>query len=184
MTFRILKTGDGRQRGLISDWTAWLKMADIFHDRYLDRIRYSPFSCHEVSCVGFLASAAAMAGFVPASEYQIEKTDKNDPKKLVNGRADLWFAAGERCYSIEAKTAYWDATPNNLSKMLCKASNDAYCIQEDEYNYAAGCLIAHVDSEERKETYEDFADSSDVDLSFHIGPEGVDGAYLYFSLKD
>lgn len=56
------------------------------------------------------------------------------------------------------------------------------CIQREEYHYAAGGLIALVRYPERAKMYEDFANSGTVDIAYHIGPDGEDGAYLYFKL--
>lgn len=47
---------------------------------------------------------------------------------------------------------------------------------------AAGGLIARVRDERRLKTYREFAESEDVDLAYRIGPDGEDGAFLYFRL--
>lgn len=183
MAFRELKRLDGRQRGLLQDWEAWLKQADKLYGRFLDDVGDSPFLYHEVASVGFLASAAAMAGFVPLAEYEVIKRGRNDKRTRVDGRADLWFSSGQRSYSFECKRAYFSATKKNLSDMLTHAKDDIACIQRDESHYAAGCLLARVRDAKRVEIYEQFAQSDEVDFAYHIGPDGEEGAYLYFSLN-
>lgn len=182
MAFRELKRYDGRQRGLLQDWEAWLTQADILYDRFLETVGDSPFVYHEVASVGFLASSAAMAGFVPLAEYEVIKRGRNDKRTRVDGRADLWFSSGPRFYSFECKRAHFSATRKNLADMMSLAVKDIACIQREEYHYAAACLLARVRDAERTEIYEDFAQSDDVDFAYHIGPEGAEGAYIFFSL--
>jgi hypothetical protein len=183
MTFRSIKVRDGRLRGLISDWENWLIQADSLYCRFLDRVGDSPFLYHEVASVGFLASAAAMAGFVPLAEYEIIKRGHDDKRARVDGRADLWFGSDARAYSFEFKRAVVAATAKNLQNCLTSASSDIARIQRDEYHYAAGGLIARVRDENRLEVYEAFAKSEHVDLAYAIGPAGPDGAYLFFKLR-
>ena len=57
------------------------------------------------------------------------------------------------------------------------------CIKRDEYHYAAGGLLAFVGEEKRLNTYHEFAESDDVDLAYRIGPDGHNGAFLYFRLQ-
>ncbi|WP_234181014.1 hypothetical protein [Sphingopyxis sp. NFH-91] len=182
MAFRELKRYDGRQRGLLQDWEAWLEQADKLYDRFLGDVGDSPFLFHEVASVGFLASAAAMAGFVPLAEYAVIKRGRNDKRTRVDGRADLWISSGSRSYSFECKRAYFSATRKNLGNMLEHAKKDIACIQGDESHYAAGCVLARVRDAKRIDLYEQFAQSDEVDLAYHIGPEGEEGAYIYFSL--
>jgi hypothetical protein len=66
--------------------------------------------------------------------------------------------------------------------MLEHARKDTACIPGDDPHYAAGCLLARFRDAKRIELYEQFAGSDEVDLAYHIGPEGEEGAYLYFSL--
>lgn len=182
MTLKVLKHGDGRRRGLISDWDAWMRQADALYMRFLDRVGESPFGYHEVAATGFLASAAAMAGFIPLAEYEIIKRGKADRRTRSGGRADLWFASPERAYSFEVKRAWLAATPGNLRERLNAAADDIGCIQEDEYHYAAGLLITKVRDVHRAPTYEALAQDDAVDLAYRIGPDGEEGAYLYFKL--
>ena len=184
MTFACLKVSDGRRKGLISDWEQWLRSADDLYMRFLARLEESPFSYHEVASVGFLASASAMAGFLPVNEYDIIKRGNADKREKVPGRADLWFDTGDRCYSFEFKRAWFAATPNNLSASLNTALNDIKCVQPDEYHYAAGGLLAFVNDEDRLNTYLEFAEADEVDFSYSIGPEGKNAAFLYFKLVD
>lgn len=182
MSVRTLKLCDGRKRSLIQDWEAWMTAADDLYLRFLDRIGDSPFYYHEVASVGFLASAAAIAGFIPLNEYEIIKKGSEDKRTRGDGRADLWFDSGQRCYSFEAKRAYVAATMKNLNEVLNIAHKDIECIDRSEFHDAAGILIARVRDEHRKDIYEKFAESETVDLAYHIGPEGTDGAYLFFKL--
>jgi hypothetical protein len=182
MGFERLKACDGRLRGLLSDWDGWLEQADTLYLRFLDRVGDSPFLYHEVASVGFLASAAAMAGFTPLAEYEIVKRARYDKRAHVDGRADLWFSSGPRAYSFEFKRAYVAATRRNLADVMRSASNDIACIQRDEYHYAAGAQIARVRDAHRNPTYVEFAKSDLVDLAYHLGPDGEGGAFLFFKL--
>jgi hypothetical protein len=184
MTYKRLKKGEGRRRGLLADWEAWLTNGDTLYDRFIATVGESPFLYHEVASVGFLASAAAMAGFVPLAEYEVIKRGREDKRARVDGRADLWFSSGPRAYSFECKRAFVAATPRNLADVLYQATEDVACIQREEYHYAAGALIARVRDTHRLNIYHDFAESEHVDLAFHIGPDGENGAFLYFKLAD
>jgi hypothetical protein len=179
---QVLKHGDGRRRGLIADWDEWLGHADHLYMRFLDRVGESPFTYHEVAATGFLASAAALAGFIPLAEYEITKRGKLDRRTRALGRADLWFASPQRAYSFEVKRAWLAATPANLRERLTAAADDIGCIPEDEYHYGAGLLITKVRDAHRRPTYELLAQDEAVDLAYRIGPDGEEGAYLYFKL--
>lgn len=181
MSFECLKS-DGRRRGLLADWDSWMREADKLYIRFLERTGESPFYFHEVASVGFLASSAALAGFLPVAEYEIVKRAKHDRRIKVDGRADLWFDAGERCYSFEFKRAYVAATAKNLAEVLKEAGDDIACIDREEYHYAAGGLLARVRDANRDEIYRAFADSEEVDVAYRIGPEGENGAFLFFTL--
>jgi hypothetical protein len=184
MAYRCLKACDGRSRGLLADWESWMQSADLLYVRFLKRLGESPFFYHEVAAVGFLANAAACAGFLPVNEYDIVKRAKSDKRIKVPGRADLWIDSGPRCYSFEFKRAWVAATPNNLSGSLEAASDDIRCVSNDEYHYAAAGLLAAVRDEHRIQKYEAFAHSDEVDLAYHVGPEGENGAYIFFRLKE
>jgi hypothetical protein len=176
--------GDGRRRGLVADWDAWLNKADQLYTKFLDRVGDTPFHYHEVAAVGFLASAAALAGFIPLAEYEIIKRGRHDKRAKGDGRADLWFASDARAYSFEFKRAWLAATANNLRELLSEATGDVACIPRDEYHYAAGALITRVRDEHRLQTYLDFGTSDYVDLAYRIGPKSKDGAFLFFRLDD
>lgn len=182
MALELLKRGDGRRQGLITDWNLWLSHADKLYDRFLTRVGESPFYFHEVASSGFLASAAALAGFVPLAEYEIVKRAKPDRRVKVDGRADLWFSTPERAYSFELKRAWLAATPANLASSLEAAADDIACIPREEYHYAAGVLITRVRDAHREPTYKAFAATDAVDLAYRIGPPGENGAYLFFKL--
>lgn len=182
MTYELLKSCDRRRVGLLADWEKWLINADKLYCRFLDRVGESPFYYHEVASVGFLASAAAMAEFIPLAEYEIVKRGREDKRTRVDGRADFWFGSGGRAYSFEFKRAHVAATANNLSEDLSNAIRDIARIQREEFHYAAGGLIARVRDEFRLTTYRIFAESDNVDLAYRIGPEGVNGAFLFFKL--
>lgn len=175
-----LKRCDGRLKGLLKDWDAWMTEADKLYTRFLERLGESPFAYHEVASVGFLASAAAMAGFVPLAEYEIQKLGRHNKRTKVVGRADLWMNSGKRAYSFEFKRAYFSATQKNLTESLIAAVDDIACIHRDEYHYAAGAVLARVRDPHRLDTYNAFAFSEKVDLSYRLGPEDAEGAFLYF----
>jgi len=182
MAMEVLKRGDGRRRGLIADWDLWLSQADKLYDRFLTRVGESPFYFHEVASSGFLASAAAMAGFVPLAEYEIVKRAKADRRVKADGRADLWFSTPERAYSFELKRAWLAATQGNLAAALEAAADDIARIPREEYHHAAGVLITRVRDTHREPTYRAFAEADGVDLAYRIGPVGENGAYLFFRL--
>ena len=94
MTYERLKGGDGRMRGLLADWDKWLINADQLYYRFLDRVGESPFLYHEVASVGFLASAAAMAGFTPA--------DLNDKAMTTTRGPGRW----SRRFLFTRRTSY------------------------------------------------------------------------------
>lgn len=182
MAFEMLKQSDGRRRGLIGDWNAWLEQADDLYVRFLARVGDSPFTFHEVASSGFLASAAALAGFIPLAEYEIIKRGKLDRRTRADGRADLWFASPDRAYSFELKRALLSATFANLAAGLDAAADDVSCIPREEYHYAAGLLVTRVRDVEREPVYKAFANSGRVDAAYRIGPNGENGAYLFFRL--
>jgi hypothetical protein len=177
-----LKRCDGRLKGLLDDWDAWMTEADKLYSRFLDRLEASPFAYHEVASVGFLASAAVMAGFVSLAEYEIIKRGRHDKRTKGDGRADLWFHTGRRAYSFEFKRAYFSATNKNLTESLETAADDIACIYRDEYHYAAGGVLARVRDPHRLDMYNAFALSDGVDLSYRLGPDDAEGAFLYFKL--
>jgi hypothetical protein len=184
MSFEFITRGDLRRTGLLKDWEAWLQSADALYSRSLETLGYSPFQHHEVSSVGLLAAAAAIAGYTPVMEYEHAKEDRRGDWGTWDGRADLWFSSGSRSYSIEAKRAYWKATAANLKKVLNVAHSDAEYVVPSEYNYAAGLLIGLVVESSREKVYSDFAKTEDVSLAARIGPEGANGAYLFFKLVE
>jgi hypothetical protein len=180
--YKCLKAGDGRLHGLRADWDAWLREAEKLYGRFEDRVGESPFYYHEVAAVGFLASAAAMAGFVPLAEYEVIKRGRTDKRAKVDGRADLWFSSGQRSYSFEFKRARALATPKNLLDRLNRAEHDVARIPREEYHYAAGGLIALVTDERRMDVYTSFARREDVCIAYRVGPEREGCAFLYFRL--
>jgi len=182
MTFECLNS-DGRRRGLSSDWELWLREADELYSRYLARIKASPFDFNEVSAVGFLTAAAARAGFLTLNEYEIVKRNKSDKRRKLAGRADLWISGDLRCYSFEFKRAWHAATIKNLEATLSRARMDIGVIDSDESHYAAGVVLAYVRDESRIKRYRNFANHENVDFAYRIGPDGVTGAYLFFSIK-
>jgi len=182
MSFECI-AADGRRRGLMADWELWLREADLLYGRYLERIEESPFDFNEVSAVGFLSAAAARKDFLTLNEYEIVKRDRSDRRRKVPGRADLWFASDQRSYSFEFKRAWHAATIKNLESTLSRARADIAVIDKDESHYAAGVVLAYVRDERRIERYEKFATHQNVDFAYRIGPKGVTGGYLFFSVK-
>lgn len=184
MSYQCLSSCDGRKRALNSDWEKWMRAANKLYYRFFERFGESPFSYHEVSSVGFLSNAAALAGFLPMTEYEIVKRTSADRRMKGDGRADLWFEGGTRCYSFEAKKALLAATPSNLATSLNAAYDDICRIDYNEYHDAAGLLIAWVQDEYRIEHYQEFATDDFVNAAYHIGPDGKFGAYLFFRLME
>ena len=182
MSYECLKS-DGRRRGLTGDWEAWFRAADGLYNRFLERTGESPFYFHEVASVGFLASASALAGFIPLAEYEVIKRAHHDKRIKVDGRADLWFDAGPRCYSFEFKRAYLAVTTGNLAAVLKEANDNVACIDRDEFHYAAGAMVARVRDLERDSIYRAFADSDTVDFAYRIGPPGENGAFVFLKLR-
>jgi hypothetical protein len=163
-----------------SDWSKWLVAADDLYLRYYQKTEESPFFLNEIARVGFLASAAALAGFLPLSEYSCKKLGKKDKRRRVDGRADLWFDTGQRCYSFEFKTAYLDGT--RLHQTLYDAQGDIARVLPSEYDYAAAGLIARVCNSEAEEKFRAFANCRSVDWACRLGPQETDGAFLFFRL--
>lgn len=182
MPLEILNHGDRRRRGVLSDIETWLAAANDLYDPFLERVGQSPFYFHEIACAGFLASAAAVAGFIPLTEYAVVKRLKGDLRYRYDGRADLWFASPKRAYSFEMKRAWAAATPGNLRSRLADAAHEIRCIPTDEYNHAAGLLATWVRDTHREQVYRAFAEHPDVNWACRMGPPGMNGAYLYFSL--
>jgi hypothetical protein len=183
MTLQILKQ-DGRRRGLNADWEEWLNAADRLHQKFRDELDFSPFELHEVGCVGFLASAAAVAGFVSISEYDIDKNKGSEVEDIRPGRADLWISANHHYYSFECKRAYHSATPKNLKDVLELAVRDTKQIPFDENKYAAALMTAFNRDPERMNIYLDFAQSSAVDSAYYIGPAEQGGGFLFFKIVE
>ena len=183
MTFKVLKIGDGRRKPLIEDWENWLLKADELYKRFSDRLDGdSPFDYHEVASVGFLASAAAMAGFLPVNEYDIFKRGMSDKRTKVSGRADMWFDTGPRCYSIEYKRTVRPVTITYLKDRLQAAYLDIDCVPRDESHYAAACLVTVARQTKRIKTCEAFAQHDSVNFSYQIGPTQTPG-FLFFRLR-
>lgn len=183
MAFEELKIGDRRRKPLIADWENWLKQADKLYMRFFERLDSdSPFDYHEVASVGFLACASAMAGFLPMNEYDVFKRWKYDKRIKQRGRADLWFDAGKQCYSFEFKRTRRPVTSAYLSERLDYAYGDIECVQKDEYHYAAACLLTVAKDEKRISVCREFAQNSEVDYAYQIGPASEPG-FLFFRIK-
>jgi hypothetical protein len=176
------RVGDGRRKALNTDWDQWMEAADDLYLRFLKRVGVSPFWFHEVASAGFLASSAALAGFIPVAEYEITKAAADEAGVEGNGRADLWFASSTKAYSFELKRAWLAATEANLRAQMQAAYDDVARIPREEFHYASGLLVTRVRDPEREPIYEAFGQSEDVDLAWRIGPAGEDGAWLFFRL--
>ncbi|MYM00265.1 hypothetical protein GR702_21200 [Novosphingobium sp. FGD1] len=157
--------------------------ADELYMRFYDRLEGdSPFLYHEVASVGFLASSAAMAGYLPMNEYDVFKKGKLDKRYKERGRADLWFDAGDRCYSFEFKRTRRPVTMGYLEDRLNSALEDINCIYSEEYHYAAACLVTVATEPKRIAVCQDFGRSRLVDFAYQIGPV-EEPAFLFFRLK-
>lgn len=140
---------------------------------------FRPFHGIENSGVSILLAGAAKAGFLPVSEYSIEK---NSTDGVINGRADLWFIYSDNAYSYEFKRAWNTSTPKKLKKMMDLADDDINKIPEDEYNFAFSGLIApHFAEYTEKEILDDFI--KEVDCCYTIGDEKNYKAYIYFNRR-
>ena len=62
------------------------------------------------------------------------------------------------------------------------ARGDKIAVALRTHRSAAGGLIARVRDKHRWDIYLKFAHSEKVDLAYRIGPEGEDGAFLFFKL--
>ena len=182
MTYECLKTFDRRRTSLIADWEKCVRSADKLYARFTDRVGDSPFDYHEVASVGFLASSAAMAGFLPMNEYDVIKRGQLDKRKKVKGRANLWMDAGNYCYSLEVKRTRRPVTALYLLQRLDQAFLDVECVQKDECHVAAACLVTVARDQKREVACRAFAEHDEVDFSYRIGPKG-EPAFLYFRLK-
>jgi len=182
MSFECLKA-DKRRTTLLRHWTEWMREADRWYCRYVEEVGESPFDFHEVAAVGFLSAAAARAGFLTLNEYQLYKRSQNDFRKWVPGRADLWMLKDGTSYSFEFKRAWYRATLGNLRRTMETVRGDIKAVPPDECHYAAGGVIAFVKDAERASKYEEFSNSSDVDVAYRIGPQNGGGAFLFFSIK-
>lgn len=182
MVLEVLNRGDRRRHGVLSDTEAWLECAASLYDPFLRRVGQSPFFFHEVACASFLASAAALAGFIPLTEYAVIKRLKGDRRVKYDGRADFWFASPTRAYSFELKRAWAAATAANLGSRLADAAHEVRCIPTDEHNHAAGLLVTWVRDVHREPVYRSFAEQDAVDFACRLGPPGADGAYMFFRL--
>ena len=111
------------------------------------------------------------------SEYQLTKRSKEDLRKGIPGRADLWLDFGERCYSFEFKAAWHQSTPSKLSAVFDLARSDANCIRRDECDFRIAAMTAYVEVDHDPSMYEEFA--KDVDFCFRIGGVKTDGAYFF-----
>lgn len=160
-----------------------MECADELYLRFHNRLDGdSPLNYHEVATVGFFASSAAMAGYLPMNEYDVFKKGKDAKRTKQRGRADLWFETGKRCYSFEFKRTRRPVTPAYLADRLDIAFNDVGCIHPDEYHYAAGCLITVASDPKRIAVCEEFARTGELDFAFRIGPLG-EPAFLFFRLR-
>lgn len=183
MSFECIKVRDGRRKPVIAHLEKWLRSADKLYARFYDRLDDSPFDYHEVASVGFLGAAAALAGFLPLNEYDVSKRGKNDKRKKVPGRADLWFDCEDRCYSFEFKRTKRPVTTGYLTDRLDSAFDDVRCIDKGEHDHAAACLVTVPREQSRIATCEAFANEDFVDFAYRIGPKGHE-AYLFFRFKD
>lgn len=183
MTYECIKIGDARRTGLLKDWEQWLKSADELYGGFVHRLDgESPFDYHEVASVGFLAGAAAMAGYLPMNEYDVIERGKSDKRTKVSGRANLRFDVGKRCYSFEFKRTRRPITKAYLEQRLEYAHKDIDCVSEDEYHYAAACLVTVAREPRRLKACQNFANDDYVDFAYKIGP-AAEPAFLFFKLK-
>ena len=86
----VLKA-DRRRREHLA-WETWMrtaaKMANSF---YNDAGEDDPFNYGETASVGFLATAAARAGYLALPEFAVKKVSQIDRRKRGRGRSDLWL---------------------------------------------------------------------------------------------
>lgn len=183
MTYLCLKKKNAL-RGVCADWDEWINEAHNLYMRHLDLGFLSPLQYHEVSATGFLAAAAARKDFLTSQEYEIVKRSQLDRRINKSGRADLWITNEKRCYSLEFKRAWNIATVKNLENTMSKAKSDISVIQRAESDYAAAGVLAFVSDAARVSVYEDFMHREVVDFAYHIGPDGENGAYIFFAIKN
>jgi hypothetical protein len=167
---------------ILSDFDQWLYEVDRLYSRYFKRFNCSPFEFHEVSCVGMMACGAAVAGYLPQMEYEIEK-NSDQKASYDNGRADLWFQSSRACYSFEFKRAFYSSTACRLQKMLDVAKSDIKKIKIEESDYQFAVLICFVQSIKRLEIIKSFIETCDCDIVYRIGDNGVGGSFIIFCLS-
>ena len=184
MALTVIKECDGRKRGLIDDWNRWLVAADQLYMRMLNEENIYPIAQHEVSISGFLASSAALAGFLPLMEYETLKKDKNSVDGYRNGRADLWFSSGHRTYSFEIKRAFYQSNINKLKSVMNLVIKDTGFIDDNEAGYFCACVMAYVSDEKYINVFEEFSRDENVTSAYRIGPSGAGCAYIYFNIED
>ena len=138
---------------------------------------YRPFDELEVPGTSVLVASAAAAGYLPIAEYAIRKINKSNRRTRRDGRADLWFVAGEQSFSFETKRAWDVSSKAQLSRCMKAAMDDASEIPSDESNYAFGVVISPVIDLASVDAYSDF---DDCDYSFSIGNEKSPHVFFYF----
>ncbi|HEX8301843.1 hypothetical protein [Sphingomonas sp.] len=99
-----MKADDRRREA--KDWNRWMESAAKLADRfYLEAGNDDPFMYGEQASVGFLATAAAHAGFMALPEFAVTKNDiKNSSPR--SGRSDLWISSSDREWWFEAKQRF------------------------------------------------------------------------------
>lgn len=87
----IPKRNDKRRRES-ELWPTWMnaaaKLASAFHN---DAFEDDPFCYGETASVGFLATAAAKAGYLALPEFAVPKIGAKDRRRRARGRSDLWL---------------------------------------------------------------------------------------------
>jgi hypothetical protein len=141
---------------------------------------FRPFHDTENAGVSVLLAGAARAGFLPFSEYWIEKTDADG--ESTYGRADLWFIAEAKAFSFEFKRAYDKSDAGKLSREMERADRDIFRVPKTEHDWGFAGLIAPLYDEWTSEsTLLDFAE--EVDCCFKVGADQKYSCYFYFNRR-
>ena len=145
------------------------------HEWYDEPFR--PFHDTENSGVSILLAGAAKAGYLPISEYAIEKVRDNE---VFQGRADLWFIVNNLALSFEFKRAWNRSTSVNLESVMASADKAIRQIQEEEYNHAFSATIApYFEDRTDIKVLEDY--SKIADCCYTIGHSDKYKTYFYFN---
>jgi hypothetical protein len=123
-------------------WARWLNEAEEISAQFRTW-EDDPFGYNETASVGILAAAAFRAGLVALPEYVARKASKEDRRKRVDGRCDLWLATARSDWAFEFKSMAIGVPPRaaTLNARLQEAVDCAKHVTATEAAKRVGCLI-------------------------------------------